>query len=164
MQRFSSLLNDLERRSAIIHKTWLSSRCPAAGQCVQQVSSSSIFTGFACPTNVQQLESVSSSPIFTGRKCPANVRLLFAGLGCPAAAQCVQQASSKTISTHAGCVCALACLPTAHGCMPTGLKCAENLQTYVHGITFGGGVYYMLHTRSSVARFELNWWLAAWRS
>ena len=117
------------------------------------MSCSTIFTIFACPANVQLLDSVSSSPVFTRLKRPANVRLLFAGLGCPAAGQCVQQVSSSTTSTHAGCVCALACFPTAHGRMPTGLKCVEDLQTYMHGMTFGGGVYYMLHTRSSVFGF-----------
>ena len=37
---------------------------PAAGQCVQQVSSSAIFTGLGCPASVQLLDSASGG-------CPA---------------------------------------------------------------------------------------------
>ena len=71
--------------------------------------------------------------------------------------QLLDSVSSSTVPSHASCICALACVPAAHGCMPTGLKCVANLQTYMHGMTFGGGVYFMLHARCSVVRSALNW-------
>ena len=131
-----------------IYRTWLSSKCPAAGQCVQQVSSSTIFTGFACPANVQLLDSVSSNPIFTKLGFPADVQLM-----CPA----VQYLPKPAVFVHWHVF--------LQGCMPTGLKCVEDLQTYMHGMN-DIWRWCVLHVarRSSVARFVLNWCVAAWRS